>query len=505
MFRYTLRFSNAGRELVGIKEKLQEKALLGKRVMDLAKHPNAIFLWVVFLPIILGSIAAPLLTLCRNLFFYFLLIFPVIILVKILHKQAESNENILKTYLRYIHFVPGGYAYGSSIAKLKPPFVTVAIICINAIVFWQISPETKRMYLFYPYGDPNLLQVVIAFFSSSFLHGSLSHLLGNMFFLWAFGSVVEGRLGHSRYIIFYVVFMLSSKMLNMFVLFLTSLGRSESFMELFHQYHCLGASGAVFGVMGIYAIRCYFSKVKVAVPFILLPFISLSLQVQGILLVIVFFAWNVDDGLHNLGSTHVAHWSHIGGYLGGVAVAWFLGLHKDAACEARECKAENVSRKYLGRVDASARYLEILEDDPCNIKGLEYMFSVNKYNEEQLNYYYVRLLECLAEEDFLRAKALFKEHYPKHVREISPRLLVKLGSSFLKDFELDKAKVCLEFAVAAPGRWQPKGLMLLAETYFTLDNIALAGKVWNMVVRTFPRTPFAEEAQRKLALYGVLS
>ncbi len=87
------------------------------------------------------------------------------------------------------------------------PYVTVTIIILNALAwFYELSLPREDLPVFL-----QLFGVVPAAFSpptlvsSMFLHGSWSHVIGNMWYLWIFGDNVEDRLGHGRFIVFYLL------------------------------------------------------------------------------------------------------------------------------------------------------------------------------------------------------------------------------------------------------------------------------------------------------------
>ena len=81
------------------------------------------------------------------------------------------------------------------------PFITITIIVINALAwFLELSLDPRELNRFlYVYGvvpgDFHLATLV----TSMFLHGSWSHVIGNMWYLWIFGDNVEDRCGHGRY------------------------------------------------------------------------------------------------------------------------------------------------------------------------------------------------------------------------------------------------------------------------------------------------------------------
>src|SRR5687767_7090689 len=82
------------------------------------------------------------------------------------------------------------------------PFATVSLIVINTLIALAVAagtfPEPEEWIL--RHGEFNPLQ----WFTSNFIHGGIFHVLGNMFFLWGFGLVVEGKLGWWKFLILYL-------------------------------------------------------------------------------------------------------------------------------------------------------------------------------------------------------------------------------------------------------------------------------------------------------------
>src|SRR5882762_65779 len=87
------------------------------------------------------------------------------------------------------------------------PYITITIIALNALAWLfevTLPPEALPLFL-------QIYGVVPAMFHSStlltsmFLHGSWSHIIGNMWYLWIFGDNVEDRVGHGRFILFYLL------------------------------------------------------------------------------------------------------------------------------------------------------------------------------------------------------------------------------------------------------------------------------------------------------------
>lgn len=144
--------------------------------------------------------------------------------------------------------------------------------------------------------------------SCIFLHGSLSHLLGNVWFLHIFGDNVEDRLGHLTYLLFYLGCGIAAS-LSQYLLM------SDSAVPT------IGASGAIAGVMGAYLLLYPHARIVSLVP------IAFFLQVVVIPAPIFLGLWfliQLLQGSFSMGAMEasgVAWWAHIGGFVVGVIVA----------------------------------------------------------------------------------------------------------------------------------------------------------------------------------------
>lgn len=150
-------------------------------------------------------------------------------------------------------------------------------------------------------------------FSSMFIHGGLLHFAGNMMFLWVFGDNIEGRLGHVKYLLFYLLAGVAAA--------LSQLG-----VDPHSQVPMVGASGAVSGVMGAYLLLYPYNRVKALVVF----FFITVVQLPAMYFLGFWFLLQVINGLGALGisaQVNVAFFAHIGGFLtGGVLAAGYLML-----------------------------------------------------------------------------------------------------------------------------------------------------------------------------------
>jgi membrane associated rhomboid family serine protease len=196
------------------------------------------------------------------------------------------------------------------------PIVNTVIILLNAFVFlWQLvqGPSLKEVFFFFGivpvrYSDPALaseftrFQQLIPFITSMFLHGGLLHILGNMWFLYIFGDNIEDRLGHSRYLIFYLFCGITAGLIHLW----TNWGS---------KIPTIGASGAISGVMGAYLLLHPRAKILTLIPiFFFLQFVELPafIFLGYWLLLQIFSAGSTPNGVGG-----VAWWAHIGGFAAG--------------------------------------------------------------------------------------------------------------------------------------------------------------------------------------------
>lgn len=157
-------------------------------------------------------------------------------------------------------------------------------------------------------GDPHLIGLaVMSIFTSMFLHGGIMHLLGNMVFLFAFGPAMEARIGRMKYVGFYLLSGLFACALQIW---------SDPSAAVFN----LGASGAIAGVLGGYLLL--WPKAEVAgIVFMPLP---MPVKARAYWFMICWFAVQLLSVIQASGNTTgggVAYFAHIGGFIGGLAMA----------------------------------------------------------------------------------------------------------------------------------------------------------------------------------------
>lgn len=205
------------------------------------------------------------------------------------------------------------------------PFINYLIILLNTYIFiLEIKAGTKITFLIEHYafysneltqllkGELFTIEPVKKMFTSMFLHGGFGHFIGNMLFLYIFGDNVEDRLGHIKYIIFYIFCGISAILLHYIF-------NTQSVLPT------LGASGAIAGVMGAYFIFFPHAKVLTLVPiFIFIQFI----EIPAFFFLIFWFIMQFYLGTLSAvtGSSNVAWWAHVGGFIVGalIAIIWYI-------------------------------------------------------------------------------------------------------------------------------------------------------------------------------------
>jgi len=232
--------------------------------------------------------------------------------------------------------------YDDNTDRHTTPFVNYAIIALNIFVFvvlQRLGTDTDFTYSFstvpaeivsgndivtgareIEYAGQEVLipglgrtpiSVYITLFTSMFMHGGIAHIAGNMLFLWIFGDNIEDRLGHVRYVIFYLLCGVIASLAHVFATAGLS-GQAENMLV-----PSLGASGAISGVLGGYILLHPTRRVTV----ILFRFLT---QVPAYVAIGLWFVFQLVSGLGMLGGGSqtggVAYAAHIGGFIAGLVL-----------------------------------------------------------------------------------------------------------------------------------------------------------------------------------------
>jgi membrane associated rhomboid family serine protease len=198
------------------------------------------------------------------------------------------------------------------------PVVTISLIAVNTLLFlYQLQLDDATLQrLVFRFG------LIPARFSypdvvtSMFLHADFLHFLGNMVFLWIFGDNVEDRLGHFKYLLFYVA---AGGLAAM----------AQTFADPSSLLPMIGASGAIAGVMGSYFVVYPHSRVLTAV--FLFLFLDI-VEIPAIFFLGIWFMLQLFHGAMTFGTQEagVAFWAHAAGFVAGIGAGIYVRMRDQA-------------------------------------------------------------------------------------------------------------------------------------------------------------------------------
>ncbi len=196
------------------------------------------------------------------------------------------------------------------------PYVTFSIIGINCLVFIYelVYPGGLQKFAFnygaIPYSIVFLRTVqpispIVSVFTSMFVHGGFLHIAGNMLYLWIFGDNIEDKIGHFRFIIFYLL-------CGVVAVY------SFAFTDPASTMPMIGASGAIAGVLGAYILLFPRAQVYTII------FLGIFVQIIRLPALIVIGFWAFIQFLNGFFGTvaptrgGIAWFAHVGGFLFGL-------------------------------------------------------------------------------------------------------------------------------------------------------------------------------------------
>jgi len=205
----------------------------------------------------------------------------------------------------------------------RPAYVTwLLILACVGVHLWQMGmTDTQQRLVALQYGmvpallfggqslppEYAALPAWLTPLSCTFLHGGLFHLGGNMLFLWIFGNNVEEAMGRVRYVLFYV---LSGYAAALF----------QAVLDTNSTTPMIGASGAIAGVLGAYALL--YPKANVRTLVVVLIFFRL-VTIPAAAILFGWFLMQTISGMKTMGDS-VAYFAHIGGFIAGVVLVRFM-------------------------------------------------------------------------------------------------------------------------------------------------------------------------------------
>ncbi len=191
------------------------------------------------------------------------------------------------------------------------PFITIGLITLNVLVFlYQLSLGPLVNTLVVVFGLVPAAFSWTTVFTSMFLHGGFMHLASNMLYLWIFGDNVEDRVGHFRFLLFYLLCGVVAAL-------------AQTAVAPASRIPMVGASGAIAGVLGAYLVLYPHSRVLTLLPIFIFWQI---IEVPAVFLLGMWFLMQFLSGVGSIAVTTasggeaggVAFWAHVAGFVAGV-------------------------------------------------------------------------------------------------------------------------------------------------------------------------------------------
>jgi len=196
------------------------------------------------------------------------------------------------------------------------PFVNITLIAVNILVFFrQLSfSETNLHGFIFTYGlipeqlmtglfESNLAAAITPLFAYQFMHGGWLHIGSNMLYLWVFGDNIEDRLGHLKYLLFYLLMGVIS-------------GLAQVAFDPESNIPIIGASGAVAGILGAYLVSCPRARVLALIPIFIVFTVA---ELPAVVFLGFWFLLQLFQGVASIGvDVSIAWWAHIAGFVGGM-------------------------------------------------------------------------------------------------------------------------------------------------------------------------------------------
>lgn len=383
-------------------------------------------------------------------------------------------------------------------------WTTYILLLINIATFYLLQPGNTETihanFIFFPQ-QPTPLNISLSTITTMFLHSNQAHLWSNMMFLWAFGTVIEKRLGWKKF---------SS-------LYLTTGVASALFAAIIHSnfiggnYHGLGASGAISGIMGLYAVRCYFKTMLLPLPLlgllsIIFP-IYLKVRVNALVLIGLFFVIDTNNGINQLATASLSNindWAHVGGMITGILLGLILKLTKPAIAE----KHTQLSKQHRPEggfgLDDKKRSLEkVLQLEPHNLEAMLEIVRIDTTQNIDANaeQRYLAIIKAYLAVDQHKAAEIFREYFNKSFRSIEPQLQYRLAAILWKMGDLPTATRALDMLVddqTLPSLIREKSMFQIGKL---LDEMGMpndAREYFKRFIEVFPDSVLVDKAKKRI-------
>lgn len=356
------------------------------------------------------------------------------------------------------------------------------------------SVISTRQYGFIP-DQPSLLTS----FTYMFMHASTGHLVGNMIFLWIVGCMLEMGLGRIRYTVLYIIGGLFAGW-AFWLVYMTS------------TIPLVGASGAIAGLMGAFAVLFGKKRVKI---FYYLGFYFNYIKIPAFILLPIWLGKEFYQ-LFGGGASHVAYVAHIGGLIGGalyglICLKLTIGFDRDVIKDTPVDEIAPLIEKALKQIaeldmETGQMLLEkALAKEPENIEVLTHLFNVCKLDPEDKKYHEVtqKLLFELTRScnTYEKAHHIYTD-YLRHTKRprLTPQLYLQLGTMFAATGHLEIAlkiiSMLLKKVPESPG--VPTALLKLARAFCQKGMAKNGNQCLRLICNKYPESSEAQLARKSL-------
>jgi membrane associated rhomboid family serine protease len=425
-----------------------------------------------------------------------------------------SEEGLYAILRKHISLATRAQFERDSIVN-KIPFATIFLIAVNIVIFYMCTFDSEGHNLvagnmLFPPKSDNVITIIGALFSSMFLHADQGHLFGNMIFLWGIGVIVERRVGTWRFLLLYL---LTGSLADIFGWSLMSLAGIIIVPGL-------GASGAIAGIMGIFAVRCYFKTISVQIPvlapfafvFPFLTYIGFNIYINSLGFFTFFFVLDFMGTMRKLigGDSGIANHVHLGGMLSGILIAYLSGYHKLALEERYLEEGVIIYESRLKGNQGLAVIDQALQLNRGNAESLLYKARIlSRLGKGKLgrDSYEAALTSMLDSGETGSLAPIYQEYSARYNYSSADneKLLLRLGIHFKVAGNIISALSCFWNLIISQDVSNPskeKALFYYAAMQERIGDTGKARQYLEILLKDYPMSKFSNPAKNKLRKLG---
>ncbi len=380
---------------------------------------------------LLTILVLPFIVVFLSLFEYLGFFLAALIVFFILIKSISSGDTILETIMDQITLIPVHYSEKEWVLERQlraTPVLILLNLAVHYTLFLFDSPAREALMdsLSFLPEKLHLLNLVLSPIASMFLHADADHLWWNMIYFWIFGLTLERRIGWRQFALFYLLTGILSNILSAFmhILFLQKIPAG------------IGASGALSGIIGVFAVRLFFKRLVFPIPiFGLASFIlplNFKIRVNFLFIIGLYFIHDLLGGGETLLGlpNSIDYWAHIGGMIAGFVLGWRSKLQDTAIQDMYIQKSLQAMESELDGPEAEKFLRRVLELNPENEEALLTLAwpKSKPVKTGEGMALYQKIIHMLLETRPERAAEIFAEYFPIYRISLDPAGQSKLTS-----------------------------------------------------------------------------